>query len=173
MAALILGSSAPAQIDASLKPPKATAVPLGSNLDWRAMIVRAHARFPDAELRSLSLPRKKSGLITLRMKKPEEWLPNGRTTVWFAADNGRLIAARDASRLPVVVKIYNMLYPLHAAKVGGLAYRLVMTFAGLALTLLGSLTLWSFWFARGRTSNMLPRAVDNSKPLVTNAKRAT
>lgn len=170
MAALILGSSAPAQIDASLKPPKATAVPLGSNLDWRAMIATAHARFPDAELRSLSLPRKKSGLITLRMKKPEEWLPNGRTTVWFTADSGRLIAARDASRLPVVVKIYNMLYPLHAAKVGGLAYRLVMTFAGLALTLLGSLTLWSFWFARGRTPNMLPRSADNPKPLVTNAR---
>lgn len=88
-------------------PPKGAAVPLGSNLDGRAMIATAHARFPDAELRSLSLPRKKSGLITLRVKKPEEWLPNGCTTGWLAADSGRLIAARDASRLPVVVEIYN------------------------------------------------------------------
>lgn len=150
VAALLLGPTAPAQIDASLKPPKAPAVPLARTFDWRAMIETAHLRFPDAELRSLSLPREKSGLITLRMKKPEEWLPNGRTTLWFAADSGRLVAARDASGLPAAVKIYNMLYPLHAAKVGGFAYRLAMTFAGLALTLLGSLTLWSFWFARRR-----------------------
>jgi uncharacterized iron-regulated membrane protein len=148
IAALILGPSAPALIDASLKAPESPAVPLAARHDWGAMIEAARARFPEAEIRSLSLPRQNSGLITLRMKKHEEWLPNGRTTLWFAADSGHLIAARDASRLPAVAEAYNMLYPLHAAKVGGLGYRLVMTCSGLALGLLGSLTLWSFWFSR-------------------------
>ena len=148
VAALILGPSAPARIDASLKPPKSAALPVSPTLDWRAMILTARRRFPDAEFRSLSLPRGKSGLITLRMKKPEEWLPNGRTTLWFAADSGQLVAARDAAGLPGQVKAYNMLYPLHAAKVGGLAYRLVMTVSGLALALLGSFTIWSFWIVR-------------------------
>ncbi|ANI79399.1 PepSY-associated TM helix domain-containing protein [Sphingobium sp. EP60837] len=164
VAVLILGPGAPAQIDASLKPPQAPVAPLSKSLDWRAMVETAHARFPDAELRSLALPRKQSGLITLRMRKPEEWLPNGRTTLWFAADSGRLIAARDASRLPAVVQLYNMVYPLHAAKVGGLAYRLVMTFAGLALTLLGSLTLWSFWFARRRQPIRRPQRAATAQP---------
>ncbi|WP_242123618.1 PepSY-associated TM helix domain-containing protein [Sphingobium sp. Sx8-8] len=159
VAAVILGPSAPAQIDASLKAPQSAPVPLAPGLDWRGLIGTARSRFPNAEIRSLSLPRKQSGLITLRMKKAEEWLPNGRTTLWFAADSGRLVAARDASQLPVAVKAYNMLYPLHAAKVGGLAYRIVMTFSGLALALLGSLTLWSFWFAGGRSSIARPRAV--------------
>jgi uncharacterized iron-regulated membrane protein len=77
-----------------------------------------------------------------------EWLPNGRTTLWFAADSGRLVAARDAATLPAVVRGYNMLYPLHAAKVGGLPYRLVMTATGLALTMLGTLAVWTFWSAR-------------------------
>ena len=94
------------------------------------------------------------------MKGPNEWLPNGRTTLWFAADDDRLVKARDASRLSQTVKIYNMLYPLHAAKVGGLSYRLVMTFAGLALGLLGTLTVWSFWFARKRADRYVPQLAE-------------
>src|SRR3546814_8044863 len=62
--------------------------------------------------------------------------------------SGALVAARDAATLPTVVKGYNLLYPLHAAKVGGLAFRLVMTLAGLAMTLLGTLAVWTFWFRR-------------------------
>ena len=150
LAALMLGPTAPARIDASLKAPPYPRVALAETHDWRAIIETARLRFPDAEIRSLALPRQGSGLITLRMKKPDEWLPNGRTTLWFAADNDRLVKARDASHLPEVVKIYNMLYPLHAAKVGGLSYRLVMTFVGVALGLLGTLTMWSFWLARKR-----------------------
>ena len=157
MAALILGPAAPAQIDASLKPPFHPHVPLAARHDWHALIVEARTHFPDAEIRSLSLPRQGSGLITLRMKGPDEWLPNGRTTLWFGADDGRLVKARDAARLSQTVKIYNMLYPLHAAKVGGLSYRLVMTFAGLALGLLGPLSVWSFWFARKRVSGPVPQ----------------
>lgn len=156
IAAVILGPGAPAQIDASLKAPTYPAAPLAPHPNWRGMIETARDRFPQAELRSISLPRGPSGLITLRMKKPEEWLPNGRTTIWFAADTGRLVKARDASALPTSVKVYNMLYPLHAAKVGGLPYRLVMTFTGLALGLLGSLTLWSFWFARKKQRRAVP-----------------
>jgi uncharacterized iron-regulated membrane protein len=148
VAAVILGPAAPAEIDAALKPPPPRNAELASDLDWHGMIVAARQRYPDAEIRSLSLPRAGNGLITLRMKKLEEWLPNGRTTFWFAADSGRLIAARDGTRLPRAARIYNMLYPLHTAKVGGLSYRLVMTVSGLALGLLGSLAVWTFWFRR-------------------------
>ncbi len=148
MAALLFGPGAPAQIDRALAPPPPRDAKLGEGLDWGAMVLTAKARFPDAELRSLSLPRKNNGLITLRMRRPQEWLPNGRTTLWFAADSGALVAARDAATLPMAAKGYNLLYPLHAAKVGGLAFRLVMTLSGLAMTLLGTLTVWTFWFRR-------------------------
>lgn len=150
LTAVVLGPSAPAIIDQAMKPPPPRTAALADRLDWRGMIVAARALYLDAEIRSLSLPRGKSGTITLRMRKPGEWLPNGRTTVWFAADSGVLIAHRDDSQLPGVVKAYNTLYPLHAAKVGGLAYRLVMTLSGLALAMLGTLTVWTFWFRRPR-----------------------
>jgi uncharacterized iron-regulated membrane protein len=152
LTAVILGPSAPALITQKLQPPPARPEPLARQPDWAAMIGAARAVYPDAEIRSLSLPRDDNGLITLRMKRPEEWLPNGRTTVWFAANTGQLIKSRDAAALPAIVKIYNMLYPLHAGKVGGLTYRLVMTLSGLALGLLGTLTVWTFWFRRSRVT---------------------
>lgn len=47
--------------------------------------------------------------------------------------------------MPLGSRITNLDYPLHAAKVGGLPYRLVMTISGSNLTLLGSLTVFIFW----------------------------
>jgi uncharacterized iron-regulated membrane protein len=70
--------------------------------------------------------------------------------VSFDAADGHLLAASDALALPRATQIYNRAYPLHAAKVGGLAYRLLMTCSGLALAMLGSFAVWSFWFKRPR-----------------------
>lgn len=83
------------------------------------------------------------------MKQPEEWVPGGRTVVWFDAESGALVDARDARTLPRQARAYNLLFPLHAAEVGGLAYRLVMTLTGLTLALLGTLAVWTFWFKGG------------------------
>ena len=56
-----------------------------------------------------------------------------------------VVADRDAQALPLGSRIANLDYPLHAAKVGGLPYRLVMTVSGLTLTLLGTLAVVTFW----------------------------
>ncbi|WP_068079785.1 PepSY-associated TM helix domain-containing protein [Novosphingobium rosa] len=148
LSSLLLGPGATTAIVAAAKPPAAAPAPLGRHPDWRGMILTARQRFPDAEFRSLSLPRQVGGPIVLRMKQPWEWLPNGRTTLWFAPDDGHLIEARDPTEAKAQVQAYAMLYPLHAGKVGGLAYRFIMTVSGLALGMLGSLTVWSFWFRR-------------------------
>ncbi|PNU03257.1 PepSY-associated TM helix domain-containing protein [Novosphingobium guangzhouense] len=148
LSSLLLGPGATAAIVSAATPPTAPAAALSEDLDWGAMIRKARQRFPDADFRSLSLPRKAGGPIVLRMKQPWEWLPNGRSTLWFAANDGHLIEARDPVAAPLQVRLYSMLYPLHAGKVGGLPYRLVMTISGLALALLGSLTVWTFWFRR-------------------------
>lgn len=150
LSALILGPSAPGVIDKALKGPPARDAALADRPDWRGMIAAARSAYPDAEFRSLGLPRGNNGLITVRMKRPFEWLPNGSTALWFAADTGALVAKRNAAALDDRVATYNMLYPLHAAKVGGLVYRIVMTVSGLALGMLGTLAVWSFWFRRNR-----------------------
>jgi len=145
---LVLGPGAAAEVTASLEPPPPRQATLAARPDWRGMIETARRLHPGAEVRILSLPRGETGLISLRLRQPQEWLPNGRTTLWFAADTGKLVHARDALKLPPRAQAYNALYPLHAAKVGGLPYRILITLSGLALGLFGTLTVWTFWFER-------------------------
>ncbi len=149
--------SPPATITAALTPPTIAAGPLAASPDWPAIVTAAHARFPGADLRLVSLPRQLGAPITIRMKQPEEWLPNGRSTLWFDPASSQLLASRDALALPTGAQAYNMIYPLHAAKVGGLAYGLLMTVVGITLALLGILTSWSFWFRRPDKARRKPR----------------
>lgn len=140
----------PADVTNALKAPKVASGPLSARPNWRAMILAAHARFPDAQIRILSIPREEGDPISIRMKRAGEWLPNGRSTLWFDAADGHLLEARDALAMPSAAQAFNGAYPLHAAKVGGLAYRLLMTVSGLSMAMLGSLTVWTFWFKRPR-----------------------
>lgn len=146
-------------VTASLAPPKVKGGPMAADPDWIAILGAAHARFPDAEIRILALPRKPGDPITIRMKRAAEWLPNGRSTLWIDAANGRILAARDALALSPSAQLFNAAYPIHAAKVGGLGWRLVMTVSGLTMALLGSLAVWSFWFKRPKPAPARPRAV--------------
>lgn len=134
--------------------------------DWSGILSDAKRRFPEAEIRLLGFPGTPGEPIVVRMRQPEEWLPNGRTTLWYSPQDGHLIEARDARSLPEGVELLDATYPVHAAKIGGLAYRLVMTLSGVGLTLLGSFAVWSFWFRhrkpdaekRERTASDMPLA---------------
>jgi uncharacterized iron-regulated membrane protein len=161
VAGVVLGPGIDAEVKASFKPPKVHGGKLADHPDWRGMITEARARFPEAEVRILSLPRKKGDAIAIRLRQPAEWLPNGRTTVWFAPDTGKVVGQRDALAASARVKAYDSFYPLHAGAVGGVAWKLATTVTGLALTLLGGFTTWTFWFRRGRrvkASEVLPAA---------------
>ena len=140
--------SPPSAIEADFRPPDLESNPLSANLDWASIVEAAHREFPDAEIRILALPDRDGEAITVRMKRAAEWLPNGRSTLWFDAGTGELLARRDALALQPGTQVFNMLYPVHAAKVGGLVWRLAMTLAGLAMALLGTFAVWSFCFRR-------------------------
>lgn len=142
--------SSPSTIEAATAKPVFAARPLAKRPAWGSMLNEAKRRFPDAEVRVLTLPKKPGEPITLRMKHDGEWLPNGRTTLWFAPDDGHVAEARDALALPHGAQILDTIYPIHAAKVGGLLYRIAMTLSGLALVLLGTLAVWTFWLKRLR-----------------------
>lgn len=148
VADIVLGPGTSAAVAKALKPPPPREAKLAEHPNWADMIHTARRIYPTAEVRILSLPRGKSGLISLRMRQQQEWLPNGRTTLYFAADTGALVKAGDALALPGNVQAYSAFFPLHAGKVGGLPFRLLVTLSGVVLTLLGSLTVWTFWFRR-------------------------
>lgn len=138
------------EMEEAIAPPKGTFGAVRADTDLGAMLRAAHARFPEAEFRILSLPRKAGAPVSLRMKQPEEWLPNGRTMVWFDGATNQIVATRDALQHPTGLKLFNMAYPLHSGKVGGIIWQLVMMCGGLALAMLGALSVWSFWFKGGR-----------------------
>src|SRR3546814_5193842 len=76
------------------------------------------------------------------------WLPNGRTTLAFDAATGEVLGARDALKLAPGAQAFNKAFPIHASKVGGWAWRSLLTISGLSLAMLGSFAVWTFWFKR-------------------------
>ena len=102
-------------------------------------------------------PKVPGGAATIRLRRPAEWHPNGRTTLTIAGD-GTVLLERDAPAAPLAVRAGNALYPLHSARLTGSAMafplRIVMTLAGIGLAMLGSLNVVTFWRSRtpGRTA---------------------
>jgi uncharacterized iron-regulated membrane protein len=142
--------SPPGTISASLAQPKEKGGPLAASFDWQALLHVVRNAYPDGELRGIGIPRRDGQLIRVRVKQPGEWLPNGRTLLWFDGASGRLVESRDAMTSPLATRAYNAVFPVHASKVGGALYKLVMTAVGLTLVMLGSLSVYAFWGFRMR-----------------------
>lgn len=106
----------------------------------------AKSLFPEAAIRRIALPVHPGGSIVVRLRQPFEWTPNGRTQVSIDADGK--VPVEDAAAANPSAWLSEKAYPVHAAKVGGPAWKLAMTASGIALTLLGSLAVWSFWARR-------------------------
>jgi uncharacterized iron-regulated membrane protein len=113
-----------------------------------SMLAAAKQRYPDAYLRRLTMPSKPGQPWSVRMRQPFEWTPNGRTTLYF--DGAKLIRVDDPVSAGKASSVMETFYPLHSAKVGGLAWKLLMTLSGLGLTLLGALATWSFWVRKAK-----------------------
>ena len=111
-----------------------------------ALLAAAARRFPDAELRRLTLPKKASDPLVVRLRQPFEWTPNGRTQLGVEPTGALWI--ENATQANRSARTTEKAYPLHSAKVGGIVWQFAMTLSGLALAMLGSFTTWSFWRRR-------------------------
>jgi uncharacterized iron-regulated membrane protein len=131
---------------APMKPPKAEE----GEVNWMRALSAAQARFPDAVLRTAAGPAKPGAPASIRMKQPGEWHPNGRTVVYVDPSDERVLGVVDAMALGTGQRAYNAFYPVHAGKVGGLAYEAVVFLSGLALAGLGGFGLWSFLIKQTR-----------------------
>lgn len=123
------------------------------------MLQAAKARFPNAAIRRLSVPSEPGVAYSVRMRQPGEWTPNGRTTVYFDR-SGRMLQVDDARAGNGGDNVLEKLYPVHSSKVGGTLWKIAMTVSGLALFMLGSFAVYSFWLRkanRGRKKLMVRR----------------
>ncbi len=140
-------SSTQAMEEWQAKPPAATA----GTADWPRVLASFRKEFPQAEARIVIWPKKEADAFQIRGRQPSEWHPNGRTVLWLDGSGG-VVAARDAPAAPLAARAQQALYPLHSARMAGsstaLYLRIILTLAGLGLTLLGSLAVMSFWRER-------------------------
>jgi uncharacterized iron-regulated membrane protein len=127
------------------------------DVDWPRALAAAQSRFPDATLRMASWPGEAGAPVSIRLRRPGEWHPNGRTVVTVDPATSAVLTASDAQALGQGTRIYNGLYPVHAASVGGRLYDLVTFLSGLALAALGGVGLWSFLVKPRRTGRKRAR----------------
>lgn len=137
--------ASPAELAAARQNPQAIWPPLADRLDWHRIMETTRQRFPEAEIRVVTLPSSAGAPITVRVRQPGEYLPKGSTRLWFNPANGDRIGERDVRDLTFGTRLITLEYPLHAGKIGTLAWRIALTLAGLALTMLGALTFLTFW----------------------------
>lgn len=118
--------------------------------------------FPNALLRRISLPAKPGAPVTVRMRQPFEWTPNGRTQLSFDARSGRLLSVSDPATGSAAAAVIEKLYPVHTAKVGGVAMKLLMSLSGLSLAMLGSFAVYAFWFRKAKRWRRTQPKIDRS-----------
>jgi uncharacterized iron-regulated membrane protein len=154
-AILVMPWNSPAELQAAIRPPVAPDATADGPIRWNEILRMAHERYPQADVRILGLPAAPNQPLFVRLRQPGEWTANGRTMLWFHPQTGVLLQADDPRTLIPGMRIYLSFYPLHAGEAGGVVHRWLMTASGLALALLGSLAVWTFWFPR---SGMKPLA---------------
>lgn len=111
--------------------------------DWAEVFRLAERAFPGAAIRRLQFAEDGA---TLRMRQSFEWTPNGRTYLRIDPSGTLRIDAPDGTlnRQSVSEKFY----PVHSGKVGGLAWKVLLTLTGLSLAILGALAAFGFWTMR-------------------------
>lgn len=122
--------------------PKIERADAGPATAGRALAL-AKREFPDAEIRRITLPATPGDSIYVRLRQQSEWTPNGRTQVILSSDG--TLGVEDANAANLSAWLTEKSYPIHSGKVGGILWKLALTASGLALFLLGSLAVWSFW----------------------------
>lgn len=131
-------------------PPRLPAgTPASTAIDWSRGLANAQARFPDATLRLVVWPRDTTPPYA-RLQQPAEWHANGRTFVWFAPATGDVLGNRDALTAPRFARVHDLLWPLHAQRVGGAAWQIVAGATGLALAGLSIVGAFAFVQRRRR-----------------------
>lgn len=116
----------------------------------------ARARFPEASFVRLTFPSARLPAYVVRLRQPGEvrtW--SGTTSVTVDPADGRVIATYDALDAPLANRLFDAAFPVHSGEVAGLAGRILVMLAGLALPTLyvtGLLAWWRKRRIRRRTS---------------------
>lgn len=102
-------------------------------------LTRVQEVLPDARLTFYYADALPQGFHRFRLKRECELHPNGLSFVYTDARSGEIVHIKDACAMPTGERLTNIIYPLHAGKIGSELYRVLglltaLVLAGLAVT---------------------------------------
>lgn len=119
---------------------------------WRTILEALDTTFPAGETVFYYPGGPDNARLMFRKRLPGEWHPNGRSYVLIDPYTASVVQAIDARAQGAGTRMMHAVYPLHAAKVGGVATAALAAFGATALTWLAVGGVWSYlgrrWNAR-------------------------
>ncbi len=145
--------------DPPTPPPRSVASAGRPSVSPDAALRAAMQALPEAALTFLYLPRAPRAPVTIRLRTPGEWHPNGRSYVYVDRYRGAVLRVDDARAAPWSARLLYALYPLHIGSVGGPVVRVLYVLLGLAPTALmvtGTLIWYNRWRKKKRRAEAPP-----------------
>jgi len=134
----LLDARPPAEPEARVTPRETPPRP------WAAILAALDGTFPDGETVFFYPGTPTNARLMFRKRLAGEWHPNGRSVVLIDPYTGRVIQAIDARAQGGGTRLMHGIYPVHAAKVGGLALTALAAFTAVALTWLATGGAWAY-----------------------------
>lgn len=120
-----------------------------STVSYARALDAAERALPEAESTFLTFPSRPDAPITVRMRTPPEWHPNGRSQVYVRPRDASVLRVDDARSAPGGAQLLQTFYPLHIGAVGGRLVTWLYAILGLAPAVL-SVTGTIIWYRRWR-----------------------
>jgi len=119
-------------------------------VSYRTVMDTVNRTLPAAEPTYLYFPETAEAPVTVRLRTPPEWHPNGRSFVYVRPTDASVLRVDDARDAPWGAQLLQTFYPLHIGAVGGLFVKWLYVILGLAPAVL-SVTGTIIWYQRRRT----------------------
>lgn len=130
---------------------------------------------PEAEPTYLYFPESKEAPVTVRLRTPPEWHPNGRSFVYVRPSDARVLRVDDAREAPWGAQVLQTFYPLHVGAVGGIVVKWLYVILGLApavLSVTGTIIWYQRWCTVAPTESAPAATADNTRYVVAPEDRA-
>jgi len=135
-----------------------------TSVSYEAAMHAANRALPGADPTFLYVPQESDAPVTVRLRTPPEWHPNGRSFVYVHPADASVLRVDDAREAPLGARILQTFYPLHVGAVGGRVVKWLYVLLGLAPAVL-SVTGTIIWYQRWRTvapATTAPAATQNN-----------
>jgi uncharacterized iron-regulated membrane protein len=119
-----------------------------ARIEYEAGLQTALGRLPGAEASFVYVPQSPTAPLTVRLRTPPEWHPNGRSFVYLHPTETTVLRVDDARTAPGGAQLLQTFYPLHVGAVGGIIVKWLYVVLGLApavLTVTGTLIWYTRW----------------------------